>query len=196
MIVTFSVLKVAQWLLSSWKQILLCTENFEVFLTDNKVSYTSKSPNSSNAYAMKVECLQTIFCVTKAWRKWKKRKVRGTKTGFEAEWNRLQAVFLFQFLSGCLCQQCWVLKVAYDFGCPVLLASKLITYKKWFVSRTEQKKISLWSLYYYKAIMKEGCIFWKYSRNLGISQIILLCVSHEIIFSKHNKYDSLTPSWI
>ena len=79
MIVTFLVLKVAQWLLSSWKQILLWTENFEVFLTGNKVSYTSKSPNSSNTYAIKVECLQTIFCVIKAWRKWKKEKLGGQK---------------------------------------------------------------------------------------------------------------------
>ena len=47
MIVRLSVVKESQQLLSH-------TENFERFLTCDKVSETYKSPNSSNPYAMKV----------------------------------------------------------------------------------------------------------------------------------------------
>ena len=88
------------------KQIFLCTENFERFLAGNKVGLTSKCPNSSDPYAMKVECLKSDFCAPKVWKKWKKEgaRVKGQKTVFGAKSNGLQVFyFLFLFLSGCLC---------------------------------------------------------------------------------------------
>ena len=39
-------------------------------------------------------------------------------------------IFLFLLLSGCLCQQFWVLKVAYYFTCLVLVGYKLVACKK------------------------------------------------------------------
>ena len=47
------------------KQIFLCTEKIERFLAGNKVGLTSKCPNSSDPYAMKVECLKSDFCAPK-----------------------------------------------------------------------------------------------------------------------------------
>ena len=47
----------------------------------------------------------------------KKRRVRGQKPGFGAGRNG----FLAFFLSGCFCQKCRALKVAYDFNFPIIL---------------------------------------------------------------------------
>ena len=65
---------------------------------------TSKSPNSSSPYAVKVECLLLDFCATK-W-KWKKGEL-GEKKKELKELDLFASIFIFYYflkiyLSGCL----------------------------------------------------------------------------------------------
>ena len=59
---------------TSMKTNFIITENFERFLTGNKVSQTSKSLNSFKPCVMKAESSKLDFCAPLAWKKRKKEQ--------------------------------------------------------------------------------------------------------------------------
>ena len=90
---------------------------------------TYKSPDSSNSYAMKVECLKSIFCAPRVGKKMRKGRVRRKKTVFFFTWNHLLQFFFIFFYFWVVTNagniQYWKLLI-YDVDCLVLVAYKKI----------------------------------------------------------------------
>ena len=138
----------------------------------------------------------------KVMEKW---KVRSEKPGTGAKRNGLQACYFFKwnwllpflfflislFLlwSGCLSYQFWVLKVTYDFSCPVLVAYKKKWIKDFFGIKLQSNKgfVEAWKTWRFQSLVmyriwgifpKQSAVFFSHlnGESLRVKKMVSLTV--------------------